>query len=158
MTSSSVNIVAGYTDDWLPAVRELFQEYADWLGFDLSFQQFDQELAALPGDYVPPSGRLFLALVAWQPAGCIALRPFENDICEMKRLYVRPGYRGIHLGLTLAERVIDQARSIGYKCMRLDTLPSMKAANMLYENLGFVDTAPYRHNPMPGARYMELQL
>jgi putative acetyltransferase len=143
----------------IAVVRELFLEYAQSLGFSLCFQSFDQELAGLPGDYAPPDGRLLLARFESQPAGSVALHKIETDICEMKRLYVRPQFRGKGLGRELAERVIAQARQIGYKQLRLDTVePMMRAAVAMYRNLGFREIDPYRPNPIEGALYMELQL
>jgi putative acetyltransferase len=142
----------------VPAVRELFLEYAQSLGFELCFQSFDQELAELPGAYAPPRGRLLLALVGGLPAGCVALRPQGADACEMKRLYVRPAQRGSGLGRALVERVVGEARSAGYRCMRLDTVPAMQEAQALYRALGFRDIAAYTANPVPGARFLELTL
>jgi putative acetyltransferase len=143
----------------IAVVRELFLEYAQSLGFSLCFQNFDQELANLPGDYAPPEGCLLLAMQDGQPAGCVALHKLDDEYCEMKRLYVRPQFRGHGLGLTLAERVIADARQIGYKYLRLDTVePVMQAAVAMYRRLGFREIAPYRPNPIEGALYMELQL
>ncbi len=142
----------------LAEVRALMLEYATGLGFDLCFQGFDQELAALPGAYAPPRGALFLAWTCGRPAGCVALRPLEGDTCEMKRLYVRPDCRGGGLGRALVERVMAEARRLGYARMRLDTVPGMEAAIALYRALGFVDIAPYRPNPIPGALYLECVL
>lgn len=140
-------------------VRDLFLEYAQSLGFSLCFQGFDQELASLPGDYRPPHGRLLLAMEGDVAAGCVALHRINGDYCEMKRLYVRPGFRGRGLGLRLAARVIADARGIGYKYLRLDTVePKMPAAVAMYRGLGFREIAPYRSNPIAGALYMELQL
>jgi ribosomal protein S18 acetylase RimI-like enzyme len=140
-------------------VRELFLEYAQSLGFSLCFQGFDQELAGLPGDYAPPYGRLLLAEYENMPAGCVALHKLEPQICEMKRLYLRPQFRGKGLGRMLAQAIIRDARDIGYKRMRLDTVePVMQNAVGLYRLLGFKETAPYRENPIAGAMYMELEL
>jgi putative acetyltransferase len=139
--------------------RELFFEYAQSLGFSLCFQNFDQELAGLPGDYAPPEGSLLLAEREGQIAGCVALHKLEADICEMKRLYLRPQFRGKGLGRVLADRIMAEARQIGYRRMRLDTVePVMKDAVAMYRKLGFKEIAPYRANPIAGAMYMELEL
>jgi putative acetyltransferase len=139
--------------------RELFLEYAQSLGFSLCFQSFDKELAGLPGDYAPPDGRLLLAEYEDQLAGCVALHKLESEICEMKRLYLRSQFRGQGMGRVLAEAVIAEARAIGYRKIRLDTVePVMKDAVGLYRRLGFREIEPYRPNPMEGAMYMELAL
>ena len=139
--------------------RELFLEYAESLGFSLCFQSFDQELAGLPGDYAPPTGRLLVAEYRDQLAGCVALHKLESGLCEMKRLYLRPQFRGKGLGRVLAEAVIAEARTLGYPKMRLDTVePVMPNAVALYRRLGFVEIEPYRANPIAGALYMELAL
>jgi putative acetyltransferase len=166
--------------------RELFLEYAKSLGFSLCFQNFDKELATLPGDYAPPEGRLLLAQFEGQMAGCVALhqleqslvdghssaaestsgrpttnehRPTTGAICEMKRLYLRPQFRGKGLGRLLADHIIAEARQIGYQRMLLDTIgPVMKDAVAMYRKLGFVEIAPYCANPIAGALYMELLL
>jgi ribosomal protein S18 acetylase RimI-like enzyme len=139
--------------------RELFLEYAQSLGFSLCFQNFDKELANLPGEYAPPEGRLLLAEVDGQVAGCVALHKLENDICEMKRLYLRPQFRGKGLGPILADRIIAEARQLGYTRMRLDTVePVMKDAVAMYRRIGFREIAPYCNNPIAGALYMELVL
>ena len=143
----------------IASVRELFVEYGKSLGFSLCFQNFEQELAELPGDYAPPHGRLLLATCADAPAGCVALHKLGPEICEMKRLYVRPQSRGQGLGRSLAERVIAEARQIGYRHMRLDTVePIMRDAVALYRLLGFKQIAAYRPNPIEGAMYLELAL
>jgi len=143
----------------IAAARELFLEYAQSLGFSLCFQSFDQELANLPGDYCPPGGRLLLAKLGEETVGCVALHKLQPDICEMKRLYLRPQFRGKGSGRILANAVIAEARKIGYKFMRLDTVePVMKDAVAMYRKLGFYEITPYRVNPMPGTLYMELQL
>jgi ribosomal protein S18 acetylase RimI-like enzyme len=147
------------SSEQIAIVRELFLEYANSLGFSLCFQSFDQELASLPGPYAPPDGRLLLATGNGYPAGCVALHKLAAEICEMKRLYVRPQFRGKRLGRELAERVIAEARQIGYKYLRLDTVePVMKTAVKMYRQLGFREIPPYCSNPITGALYMELQL
>src|ERR1051326_4663418 len=143
----------------ISTARELFLEYAQSLGFSLCFQNFDQELAELPGHYAPPDGRLLLAEYEGQTAGCVALRKLEPGICKMKRLYLRPAFRGKGLGRILAQAVIAEARAIGYKYMRLDTVePVMKDAVGMYRKLGFREIEAYRANPNPGTLYMELVL
>jgi putative acetyltransferase len=140
-------------------VRKLFVEYAESLGFSLCFQNFDGELAGLPGDYSPPNGRLLLARCGDKSAGCVALHSLEPSICEIKRLYVRPQFRGTGLGKMLTSTVISEAKGIGYKKIRLDTVePKMKNAVGLYRALGFREIGPYRPNPIEGAMYMELEL
>ncbi len=139
-------------------VKDLFREYEKSLDVDLCFQGFEQELAGLPGAYAPPRGRLLLAMDGGRPAGCVALRPLGPDACEMKRLYLRPESRGRRLGRLLVERILAEARAIGYARMRLDTLPAMKEAIAMYRSLGFAEIAPYYANPVPGALFMELAL
>jgi len=153
-----VEIVDGSSPDRLPEVRLLFEEYAASLGFDLSFQDFERELAELPGEYAPPGGRLLLALEDREPAGCVALRALDLGACEMKRLYVRPAFRGHGLGRALALAIVEEARAVGYARMRLDTVPAMAAARALYASLSFRDIEPYRFNPIPGTSFMELVL
>ena len=148
---------AGLPKD-LETVRELFRDYAASLGISLDFQDFDAELAGLPGDYAPPSGRLLLAWRDGLAVGCVALRRFEDDICEMKRLYLRPEARGTGIGRDLAVRICREAGEAGYTRMRLDTLPAMASAQRLYGELGFREIAPYRFNPIPGTAYLELDL
>lgn len=139
--------------------RELFLEYASSLGFSLCFQNFDRELAGLPGAYAPPQGRLLLAEMRGEVAGCVALHELEPTIGEMKRLYVRPNFRGKGLGRMLVEAILAEARKVGYQCIRLDTVePVMKDAVAMYRRFGFREIAPYRSNPIPGALYMELDL
>jgi putative acetyltransferase len=155
----ALSLVQAETPAQIAQARELFLEYAQSLGFSLCFQNFDQELASLPGDYAPPDGRLLLAEYEAQVAGCVALHKLEPGICEMKRLYLRPQFRGKGLGRALAERVITEARLIGYQRMRLDTVePVMKDAVAMYRGLGFREIAPYCRNPIAGALYMELAL
>jgi len=143
-------------------VRELFREYQLSLEVDLSFQNFEQELRELPGEYQPPYGALLLALVEGQPAGCCALRPLltsdYSNACEMKRLYVRPAFRGLRLGRQLVEQTLLLAQQAGFDHMLLDTLNDMEAARELYQDCGFVEVAPYYHNPLPGAHYLKVEL
>lgn len=156
----------------IAAVRELFQEYAASLSFNLCFQSFEEELARLPGEYAPWSGMLLLGLVDDQSAGCVAMHRLEgamagtygdlyggSDVCEMKRLYVRPEFRGCGLGRELIDAILKCAAGIGYRRMRLDTIPSeMGAAVEMYRKFGFVEIEPYRTNPISGAKYMELDI
>jgi putative acetyltransferase len=153
-----VRIVPATTAGQIDQVRALFREYEQSLDVDLCFQGFAAELASLPGAYAPPRGQLLLALDGDDAVGCVALRPLGDDVCEMKRLYLRPAARGRGAGRALATRLIDDARALGYRTMRLDSLPSMKDAIALYEALGFRRIAPYYANPVPGATYMELGL
>jgi GNAT superfamily N-acetyltransferase len=141
----------------LDLVRSLFEEYASSLGLDLRFQNFDQELADLPGRYAPPRGGIWLA-VADQVAGCVALRPLFTSTCELKRLYVRPAYRGQGIGRLLVQRALDAATDAGYKRICLDTLPQMKQAIELYESLGFEDVQAYCHSPFEGAKFFAREL
>lgn len=146
----------------MESVRELFREYAAGLGVDLCFQQFDQELADLPGDYAAPRGSLLLATVDGEVAGCCALRALDTadypNASEMKRLYVRKAFRGFGLGRQLAEATLDAARQGGYDCVLLDTLDEMETARALYGDLRFEEIPPYYHNPIPGAHYLKAQL
>jgi putative acetyltransferase len=144
--------------DELPAVRELVEEYVESLGIDLEFQEIDRELADLRAAYGPPAGAILLALADGEPGGCVALRPLQAGSCEMKRLYVRPAFRGTGLGRNLALAAISAARDLGYERMRIDTLPQMAAARKLYASLGFHEIEPYRFNPVPGTAFMELAL
>ncbi len=152
------NIIHATTDDQYQAARELFIQYADSLGFDLEFQGFSRELAELPGDYKPPAGCILLAALADGYAGCVALRPLQNNICEMKRLFVIPAYQGRGIGKMLAKAVIAEARQKGYQKMRLDTIESMQAAQKLYFSLGFKTIEAYCYNPLDNPTYMELEL
>src|SRR5258707_982619 len=145
------------TPEQLDLIRRLFSEYGASLGVDLSFQNFSEELATLPGRYVPPEGGIVLAIDDGNPAGCVAFRNLEAGTCEMKRLYVRPEFRGRRIGHALAEAVILKARNAGYHEMRLDTLPSMHTAIAMYESLGFRPAEAYYVNPVPGTRYYTLR-
>jgi putative acetyltransferase len=148
-------------DAW-EATREIFREYADSLAIDLCFQNFDAELKDLPGEYGEPRGKLLLAMVEQQIAGCCALRPLDNvdypNACEMKRLYVRKPFRGQGLGRQLVEVVLDAARRSGYACVLLDTLDDMEAARALYKDLGFEEIPPYYHSPIVGAHYLKVTI
>ena len=143
-------------------VSDIFQEYARSLGFDLCFQNFEEELANLPGDYNQPRGTLLLARINDEVAGCCALRPLDSvdypNACEMKRLYVRPAFRSLGLGRLLAEAIMDSARMADYDCILLDTLDDMEAARALYIELGFQEVPPYYHNPIAGAHYLKAEL
>ena len=146
----------------LDEARHIISEYAEELGIDLRFQNIEDELAKLPGDYASPTGALLMAMVNGQLAGCCALRALGATIypnaAEMKRLYVRPPFRGQGLGRQLAEAALDAARVAGYRCVLLDTLDDMEAARALYSGLGFVDIPPYYHNPVAGAHYLKADL
>lgn len=150
------------TDELLVQTRSIFREYATSLDIDLCFQGFEEELAGLPGEYRAPQGTLLLALVDGQVGGCCALRPLPEsdyaDAAEMKRLYVRPVFRGFGLGRLLSEAVLDHARLAGYQHVLLDTLDDMETARSLYEELGFVEIPPYYHNPVAGAHYLMVAL
>jgi ribosomal protein S18 acetylase RimI-like enzyme len=153
-----MRMVDGHGEKELPAVRRLFEEYAASLDVDLGFQNFGRELRELPGEYAPPAGRVLLALEEEEPAGCVALRPYEPEVCEMKRLYVRPAFQGSGLGRRLAEAIVEAGRDAGYGLMRLDTLPTMEAARALYRSLGFEEIEAYRHNPVHGTTFFQLRL
>ncbi len=151
-------IVSANDGQHLGDARELFNEYAASLGIDLSLQGFDEELATLPGRYGPPGGRLLIALHEGALAGCVALRAIEAGVCEMKRLYTRPAFRGKGLGRLLAESIVREGRAIGYRRMVLDTLESMAAARGLYRSLGFRTIEPYGNHPYAGTEYLGLEL
>lgn len=155
-----IDIIQASSEIEIESMRELFLEYASWLGFDLCFQDFDEELAGLPGKYSPEKGgRLYLLIDDGKSAACIALRKIEEGICEMKRLYVKPEYRGRKYGNLLAKKIIDDAKELGYKKMRLDTIGSkMTSAMEIYKSLGFYEIEAYYYNPQPGVNYMELDL
>jgi GNAT superfamily N-acetyltransferase len=153
-----IDLIDMRSPDEKPLVRGLFEEYAASLGIDLSFQDFDRELETLPGDYAPPDGALIVAHCGEAAVGCVALRRIDDAICEMKRLYVKPEWRGKGIGRALAGAVIERAREIGYSTMRLDTLRSMVEANALYLSLGFKECAPYRYNPCEQPVFMERSL
>jgi len=139
-------------------VRSLFQEYAASLNFELDFQDFREELETLPGKYAPPLGSILVAKANGETVGCVAVRPLAEEICEMKRLYVKPAHRGKRLGRELALAIIEEAKRLGYKAMRLDTVVQMKEASALYRTLGFQPIDAYCYNPLPGAMYFELKL
>jgi putative acetyltransferase len=162
MTEPVVEIVHVASHGDVEHARELFREYAAALGVDLCFQNFEAELAGLPGDYAAPRGALLLARVDGLPAGCVAMRPLPDadhtNACEMKRLYVRRAYRRLGLGRQLAQQLMDLATQAGYSCMLLDTLDDMETARGLYQTLGFEEIAPYYFNPIPGAHYLKVML
>lgn len=154
----TLRIGSAESSDDFDSARELFEEYQALLGVDLCFQGFALELNNLRAQYGPPTGCLLLAREGHELAGCVALRAVDRDCCEMKRLYVRPAHRGSGLGRLLAERLLERARTLGYRSMVLDTLDSMETARALYVRLGFRETEPYYHNPLPGVHYMKLDL
>ncbi len=154
-----IQIAQAETPEQIEEIRKLFREYERWLGIDLCFQDFENELTNLPGKYAAPTGRLFLISVKDQPAGCIALRKIADGVCEMKRLYVRENFRGLRLGMTLIEKLIGEAKIAGYEKMRLDTLPGkMSDAVKLYKSYGFCEISPYYENPYSETLFMELEL
>jgi putative acetyltransferase len=158
-----VRIEPALSESALSQVRNLFREYAFTPGVEPCLEDFERELASLPGQYAPPAGRLLLAIRDGavnlaEPAGCVALRRLQRDTCEMKRLYVRPAFRGLGAGRELVKALIAEARSIGYERIVLDTLPSMKEAHRLYRTLGFREISAYRKNPVPGSLFFELEL
>lgn len=156
----SLEIIQAESSAHVEEARKLFEEYAAWLAIDLCFQNFDKELAELPGQYAPPRGRLLLAVADHQDvAGCVALRDLGDRVCEMKRLFVRPRFQGRAIGRALTNKIIEEARALGYARMRLDTLPSkMEKAIAVYRSLGFQEIEPYYLNPTQGTLYMELML
>jgi ribosomal protein S18 acetylase RimI-like enzyme len=153
-----MEIEEAHGNSMMGTIRELFHEYAGSLGFNLDFQNFEEELENLPGEYAPPHGCLLLARVGDSVIGCVGLRRLEVELCEMKRLFVRPEHRRSGVGKSLTKAIIRKAADLGYRRMRLDTVPAMKSAQKLYESSGFKDIEPYRFNPIPGARYMEREL
>ena len=161
METPSIELITPLAAD-LQCVRDIFSEYASTLSVDLDFQDFNNELASLPGDYAAPRGALLLARVDGAVAGCCALRPMDSsdypNASEMKRLYVRKAFRGFGLGRQLVEAILDEARRAGYSCVLLDTLDDMEAARALYEELGFQEIPPYYHNPHAGAHYLKVDL
>ncbi len=153
-----LKIFPAQTDEDFETAKKLLVEYGSSLSFHLSFQDFEGELANLPGDYVHPTGCLLLAVYKEQPVGCVGLRKLSDEACEMKRLYVKPSFRGLGIGRALVEAVIEEARKIDYNYMRLDTVPSMEAASALYTSVGFKKASEYRYNPIEDAVFMELKL
>ncbi|WP_198970255.1 GNAT family N-acetyltransferase [Xylophilus sp. ASV27] len=158
----SISLFSPAQPETMEVVRSIFQEYADSLDVDISFQDFAGEMAGLPGEYAPPRGCILLARVDDAIAGCCALRPLDSadypNACEMKRLYVRKAFRGFGLGRQLAEAMLDVARQAGYACVLLDTLDGMEAARELYSELGFEEIPPYYHNPLAGSHYLKVDL
>jgi putative acetyltransferase len=156
---SERELLEARTPEDIAHVRRLFRAYAQWLEVDLCFQDFERELNELPGCYAPPAGRPLIARVGGEVVGCVGLRPLEPGVCEMKRLWVEPGFAGQGIGRALAEAIIAAARQIGYRRMRLDTLPArMPAAQHLYATLGFREIPPYYPNPLAGVVMLELEL
>lgn len=162
MDTPPIELLTPATPEDLDAARDIFREYASTLTVDLDFQNFDAELAALPGAYAPPRGALLLARTKGALAGCCALRPMDSsdypNAAEMKRLFVRPAFRGLRLGRLLTEAILDEARRAGYSSVLLDTLDEMESARALYEDLGFQEIPPYYHNPHAGAHYLKVDL
>lgn len=153
-----MQIIHAQHEDHIIIARELFEEYAAGLGFDLCFQNFAKELAELPGEYAPPSGCLLLAFKEAEAVGCVGLRKFGEGVSEIKRLYVKPKFRGEKIGARLATEVVEEARRIGYTSIRLDTHQTMERAVVLYRSLGFREIEPYRYNPFENVLFMELIL
>jgi ribosomal protein S18 acetylase RimI-like enzyme len=153
-----IKIISATSEREIENIRKLFIEYSSSLDFELDFQKFEEECDSLPGKYSPPEGRLYLAIQNNKDAGCVAIRKITEDICEMKRLFVRPEFRGLNIGKALVEVIVNEAKKIGYKYMRLDTVASMHAARKIYEKMGFKEIPAYCFNPVKGAVYMELDL
>jgi ribosomal protein S18 acetylase RimI-like enzyme len=153
-----LKIFEAKTGEDIESFRTLLKEYVDSLGIDLSFQNIQEEMANLPGCYARPEGCILMASYDGEIAGCVALRKLNNGICEGKRLYVKPQFRGLDIGKKLMEAIIEEVRKIGYMHIRGDTLPSMKTAQALYASLGFKEIEPYRYNPIEGAIFLELKL
>jgi len=154
----TITIIERYEEQYILDIKDIFREYREDLGLDLDFQDFEKELDDIPGEYSPPEGAILLAEEESKTVGCVALRKIDDKTCEMKRMYVKPGYRGQGLGRKLASSIIDKAREKGYEKMKLDTLTTLKEANVLYRSLGFEECEPYRYNPLEDALYMELEL
>ena len=158
-TLTDIAIVEATSPADIAEIRRLFRAYADWLNVDLCFQGFEEELEGLPGKYAAPHGRLLLAKAGGETAGCVAVRPLEDGICEMKRLWVEPGFSGHGIGRHLAEAIVEASRDLGYNVMRLDTMPErLKAAGHIYDTLGFKPIPDYYHNPLDGVVMYELKL
>ncbi len=154
-----LEIIYAKTDEEVQTAKMLFEEYAEWLGMDLGFQNFQEELVSMPGKYAGPAGGLLIAKYDGEIAGCGAVRKLEDGVCEMKRLFVREKFRGKGIGKALAERIVAEARKIGYKKMRLDTDGQrMFKAMAIYKSMGFVEIEAYYHNPYDGVVYLELEL
>jgi ribosomal protein S18 acetylase RimI-like enzyme len=153
-----LELIYAETNEHIEIIRKLFREYEDFLGFHLCFQNFEEEMKTLPGKYAPPEGRLIIAEYDSEIAGCVAVKKIGEGVCEMKRLYVRPKFRGKKIGRKLADRIIEDARAIGYDIMRLDTLERLKEAIALYRSMGFKETTAYVYNPIEDVVYMELKL
>lgn len=162
MTAASIRFITPNSPEELNALQRIFREYANSLQIDLRFQGFEAELAELPGEYAPPRGALLMVLVDEKLAGCCALRPLDAvdyaNACEMKRLYIRPAFRGHGVGRQLVEAILDCARLAGYDHVLLDTLSEMESARALYQELGFDEIPPYYHNPIEGAHYLKVDL
>jgi len=156
--SANVGIIHAVTPEEISAVRGLMREYGASVGVDLSYQNFEEELRGLPGDFAPPRGTLLLGIAGKEAAGCVAIRPLAENFCEMKRLYVRPAWRSTGLGKRLVEAALEDARRAGHRFVRLDTLPTMIAARKLYAALGFLPIAPYYQSPVAGTAFLQLDL